>query len=244
MNRLLDLYSCAGGAGEGYRRAGFTVYSVDLYPQPHNPFPFYQGDVIAVLTSLILGEGIQFSNGETLFLEDFHTIHASPPCQAYSAAKSKNPKPRTDHPDLVDPTRDLLKATGKPWIIENVVGAPLIDPIRLCGTQFNLVADDVDGVPLRLLRHRLFESSQEIHAPEHLSHKHFPGLTASVFGSGGTYTPEFRDNPKRGGGYVPHIEVIKELMGIDWMNRYELSQSIPPAFTEYLGRQLLGGTES
>ena len=243
MARLLDLYSCAGGAGEGYRRAGFDVYSVDIADQPNNPFPFHKGDVLEVLLDLLLGETITFSNGEALGLGDFHTIHASPPCQAYSVTKSKTAHNRKKaHVDLVAPTRDLLNQTRKPWIMENVVGAPLIDPIVLCGTQFGLVADDVDGVPLRLLRHRLFESTVSIVAPPHVSHRKDSTLTASVFGSGGTYTPAHRDNRLRVGGYVPHVSVIRELMGIDWMKtRYELSQSIPPAYTEFLGRQLIEG---
>lgn len=243
MPKLLDLYSCAGGAGEGYRRAGFDVYSVDIADQPNNPFPFHKGDVLEVLLDLLLGETITFSNGEALGLEDFHTIHASPPCQAYSVTKSKTAHNRKKaHVDLVAPTRDLLNQTGKPWIMENVVGAPLIDPVVLCGTQFGLVAEDVDGVPLRLLRHRLFESTVSIVAPPHVSHRKDSTLTASVFGSGGTYTPAHRDNRLRVGGYVPHVSVIRELMGIDWMKtRYELSQSIPPAYTEFLGRQLIEG---
>lgn len=247
MNRpkMLDLYSCAGGAGMGYHFAGFEVYSVDIAPQPRNPFPFHQGDCLQVLIDLLLGEVLEFNNGESLFLSDFYAIHASPPCQAYSVTKSKGSHLRAKsgrtHPELVEPTRDLLEETGHPWIMENVVGPPLQDPIVLCGTQFNLVADDVDGVPLRLLRHRLFESNEPLQAPPHVPHQADRSRkTASVFGSGGTYTPAQRDSRHRSGGYVPHISVIKELMGIDWMRtRYELSQSIPPAYTEYLGRQLL-----
>lgn len=221
--RILDLFSCAGGAGEGYRRAGFEVVGVDIDPQPRYPFEFHQADAI----EFALKHG-----------HEFDAIHASPPCQAYSVARVKNPKPRTDHPDLVAPTRAALDLIGKPYIIENVVGAPLLDPITLCGSMFDLTAPDVDGVPLKLLRHRLFESNVALTAPDHTSHRELEGITASVFGSGGTWKPEFRDRPKRG-GYVPHIDVIRDIMGIDWMNRYELSQSIPPAYTEYLGAQLL-----
>lgn len=243
--RILDLYSCAGGAGEGYRRAGYDVYAVDIAPQPRNPFPFHLGDVLEVMKYLLGGGRISFTHPEgdveTLGLEDFDAIHASPPCQAYSVTKSKTAHNRkVDHVDLVAPTRGLLEMTGKTWIMENVVGAPLIDPVVLCGTQFGLEADDVDGVPLRLLRHRLFESNVGISAPEHISHRKSSIRTASVFGSGGTYTPAQRDDRLRRGGYVPHVSVIKELMGIDWMKtRYELSQSIPPAYTEHLGRQLI-----
>lgn len=218
------------------------MYAVDIALQPRNPFPFHQGDVLRVLDTLLSGGVVQFSNGESLSLADFAAVHASPPCQAYSVTRSKTAHNRkTNHPELVDPTRDRLNETGLPWIMENVVGAPLQAPVLLCGTQFGLVADDVDGAPLRLLRHRLFESNVELDAPDHLPHESFPGFTASVFGSGGTYRPEHRDarlTSGEGGGYVPHISVIREIMGIDWMSRYELSQSIPPAYTEYLGSQL------
>lgn len=243
MRKLLDLFACAGGAGEGYRRAGFDVYAVDLFDRPRNPFPFYKGDALAALDWMISGGRIEFGNGDRLGLDDFDAIHASPPCQAYSVTKSKSRNRKTTHVDLVGPVRERLQKTGKPWVIENVVGAPLIGPIVLCGTQFGLVANDVDGAPLRLLRHRLFESNTAIVSPDHRPHSNFPGITASVFGSGGTYTPAHRDNRLRQGGYVPHISVIREIMGIDWMGRYELSQSIPPAYTEYVGRQLLDPVE-
>ena len=222
--RILDLFSCAGGAGEGYRRAGFEVVGVDIDPQPHYPFEFHQADAI----EFALKHG-----------HEFDAIHASPPCQLYSVARSMTKNSKRVHPDLVAPTREALRMVGKPYIIENVVGAPMEDPVTLCGSMFGLTAPDVDGVPLKLLRHRLFESNIDLEAPAHTSHRELEGLTASVFGSGGTYKPEYRDRRLRGGGYVPHISVIRELMGIDWMTRYELSQSIPPAYTEYLGAQLL-----
>lgn len=244
MRKLLDLFACAGGAGEGYRRAGFDVYAIDLFDRPRNPFPFAKGDALDALDCMLSGERVEFGNGDKLGLDDFDAIHASPPCQAYSVTKSKSAHNRkNEHVDLVGPVRERLKRTDKPWVIENVVGAPLVGPIVLCGTQFGLVANDVDGVPLRLLRHRLFESNVDIVAPDHQSHSKFPGITASVFGSGGTYTPDHRDDRLRQGGYVPHISVIREIMGIDWMNRYELSQSIPPAYTEHVGRQLLSPVE-
>ena len=221
MPKLLDLYSCAGGAGEGYRRAGFDVYSVDIADQPNNPFPFFRGDVLEVLLDLLLGGTITFSDGETLGLEDFHTIHASPPCQAYSVTKSKTAHNRKKaHVDLVAPTRDLLNQTGKPWIMENVVGAPLIDPVVLCGTQFGLVAEDVDGVPLRLLRHRLFESTVSIVAPPHVSHRKDSTLTASVFGSGGTYTPAHRDNRLRVGATRSTCSFFRLCAVLDFVTEY------------------------
>lgn len=156
-------------------------------------------------------------------------------CQTFSRTKTLHDN---DHPDLVAETRDALTATGKPWVIENVVGAPLVDPLRLCGTEFGMVAPDVDGVPLKLVRHRLFESNAPLMGAGGCRHDHSI-QTASIYGAGGGWTPRHRDNPERRGGYIPHISVIKELLGIDWMTKHELSQSIPPIFTEHVGRQLI-----
>ena len=131
--KLLDLFCGAGGAAMGYHRAGFDdITGVDIKPMPRYPFKFIQGDALEYLAA----HGAEYD-----------VIHASPPCQAYSIMQHANHM-RKDHPDLVDSVRDALKQTGKPWIIENVPGAPLIDPILLCGLSFGL----------RVIRHRLFES--------------------------------------------------------------------------------------
>lgn len=218
--RLLDLYCCAGGAGEGYRRAGWEVVGVDLDPQPHYPFEFHQADAIEYL----LAHG-----------DEFDAIHASPPCQRYSITANAH---SVQHPDLLEPTRQALIRVGKPYVIENVIGAPLIDPILLCGTMFGLSALDVDGVELQLQRHRLFETSFPIGlAPSPCYHDNRP--------VGGSYKgsrhrkPEHRDNPARLGGYTPALVVRGALLGIDWMNEHELAQAIPPAYTEWIGRQLI-----
>ena len=217
--RLLDLYCCAGGAAKGYADAGFEVVGVDIDPQPRYPYEFHQADAI----SFIRDHG-----------HEFDVIHASPPCQAFSRTKTLHDN---EHPDLVALTRHALMASGRPWVIENVVGAPLIDPVRLCGTSFGMVAPDVDGVPLKLVRHRLFESNLPLAGTEC---RHDPKVqTASVYGAGGGWTPKHRDNPERRGGYIPHASVISELLGIDWMTKHEMSQSIPPAFTEHIGNQLV-----
>ena len=218
--KLLDLFSCAGGAAKGYADAGFEVVGVDIDPQPRYPYEFHQGDALAFVAE----------HGH-----EFDVIHASPPCQTFSRTKTLH---GNEHPDLVAETRDALEATGKPWVIENVVGAPLIDPLRLCGTEFGMVAPDVDGVPLKLVRHRLFESNIMLTGAGGCRHDHTI-QTASIYGAGGGWTPRHRDNPERRGGYIPHIDVIKRLLGIDWMTKHELSQSIPPAFTEHVGQQLM-----
>jgi DNA (cytosine-5)-methyltransferase 1 len=218
--RLLDLFCCAGGAGMGYHRAGFEVVGVDIAPQRHYPFEFIEADAIAY----VLEHG-----------HEFDVIHASPPCQAYSITANAHD---VQHPDLLEPTREALREVGRPYIIENVVGAPLLDPVMLCATMFGLRALDVDGVELQLQRHRLFETSFPIAlAPAPCVHDGTP-IAGSYKGSRHR-KPEHRDNPARRGGYTPAVPVRGALLGIDWMNEHELAQAIPPAYTEWLGRQLL-----
>lgn len=135
--RLLDLFCGAGGAAMGYHRAGFEVVGVDLKPQKHYPFEFHQADALEFLAE----------HGR-----EFDVIHASPPCQAHTSLKNLHDK---DYPELIEPTRRLLEKTGLPYIIENVVGAPLRNPILLCGSSFGL----------RVRRHRLFESNWFLIAP-------------------------------------------------------------------------------
>lgn len=233
--KLLDLYSCAGGAAKGYSDAGWDVYGIDIDDQPRYPFAFRQGDVIEVMRDLLDGDVLTFSNGAVLDIGDFDAIHASPPCQAFSKTKTLH---TNEHPDLIAPTRELLVESGLPWVIENVVGAPLISPVKIEGRHFGMTAPDVDGVPLKLVRPRLFESNTPLGPPSQwVPNKDL--VTASVYGAGGGWTPRHRDNPDRRGGYIPHIDVIKELLGIDWMTKHELSQSIPPRFTAWVGRQLM-----
>ena len=218
--RMLDLFCCAGGAGAGYARAGFEVVGVDINPQPNYPFEFHQADALEYLAE---------------HWQEFDVIHASPPCQAFSRTKTLHDN---THPDLIEPTRAAMIATGLPWVLENVVGAPLLNPITLCGTEFGLRTTDVDGVPLKLVRHRLFESNVAISRAGECAHNNTV-QTASIYGAGGGWTPAHRDNPERRGGYIPATDVVRELLGIDWMTKHELSQSIPPVFTEHIGAQLI-----
>lgn len=201
--RLLDLFCGAGGAAMGYYRAGFDVIGVDLNPQPHYPFEFYQADAL------------------TFEIRGAHAVHASPPCQHYSRMRSVT---RGQYPDLVAATRDWLEAAGVPWVIENVPGAPLRDPVELCGLSFGL----------NVIRHRLFESPVCLLAPAHGAHR--PG-TYSPTGHG---DPNWRERAAfphlRGRGYTQRC---REAMGVDWMTRDELAQSIPPAYTEHIGKQLI-----
>lgn len=186
----------------GYARAGFEVVGVDIAKQPHYPFPFIRCDV---------------ADMDPRFLATFDMIAASPPCQRYSNAQRIMDN---DHPDLVAPTRALLQTSGRPYAIENVVGAPLHRPIELCGAMFGL----------KVYRHRLFECSFPVEQPMHPPHeaplrkmgrKPDPGDFIHVVGN------------------FSGVAQAKEAMGIDWMVRDELREAIPPAYSEYIGRAAL-----
>lgn len=205
MPRLLDLYCGAGGAAVGYHRAGFEVVGVDIRPQPHYPFEFHQADAM------------------TYPLDGFDAIHASPPCQAYSWAAKRWDRTRVD---LVDATRQRLMKSEAPYVIENVVGAPLRRPILLCGQMFGL------GV----IRHRLFEMDwgSLIWVPDHppCSGLVKAGKASTVAGHGG--------ETRKGRGSLAQKQAD---MGIDWMTLDELNQAIPPAYTEWIGRELMSVIE-
>lgn len=245
--KLLDLFCCAGGAGRGYSDAGFEVYGVDIQPQKNYPFAFHQGDVLAVMAQLLAGEKVAFIHRdgqvEMLGLADFAAIHASPPCQRHSALHALPGVKAKGHVDLIPQTREALKAAGLPYIIENVIGAP-VEGIMLCGTMFGLGTGDAE-----LQRHRLFETSWFIWNHPVCQH----GRPAVI----GVYGGHLRDRRRvigvygkgceqRGGLRHKHgraknfsIEQGREAMGIDWMTQAELSQAIPPAYTEFLGRLML-----
>jgi DNA (cytosine-5)-methyltransferase 1 len=202
---LLDLFCGAGGAAAGYAQAGFEVFGVDLKPQPNYPYRFIQADVREL---------------PNFWLAAFDVIHASPPCQAYTPLGALHP--HKSYPDLVAFTRDLLNGSGVPWVMENVMSAPLIKErsIVLCGSMFGL----------RTYRHRRFESSMSINAPAHPKHtvltatkqrrqRWAEGWNVSITGSVGTY-------------------LGPEAMGIDWMSSDELCEAIPPAYTHFIGEQL------
>lgn len=252
--RLLDLYCCEGGAGVGYQRAGFDVYGVDIDPKfaKRNPAPFHAGSALDVLTALLAGDSIPFTwkDGPVgrLRLEDFAAIHASPPCQGYSIATAGNPAARGKHERLIAATRALLEQTGLPWVIENVEQArsQMDAPIVLCGRMFGLRADDEDGHPLVLDRHRLFESNVDLRAPAHP--KHGGGQVAGVYGGGRRSskrdaTPaddRYAARHERKGGYVPRSRAVQQaLLGIDWMSQYGMYQSLPPVYCEHIGAQLI-----
>jgi DNA (cytosine-5)-methyltransferase 1 len=208
---LLDLFCGAGGASVGYRRAGFNVVGVDHEPQPNYPFEFCRADALEYLL-----------NGGW---KSFDAIHASPPCQRYSQGTKRWKGRAEKHPDLIGPVRDALESTGLPWIIENVVGAPLHRPITLCGTMFGL----------RVFRHRLFEASFLLLQPGHQKHN---GTTGAHRGYSTASSGRNGFVCVAGHNFEP--QAASQAMGIDWVQtRAELCQMIPPAFTEFVGRQLL-----
>lgn len=225
--RLLDLFCGAGGCSMGYYRAGFEVVGVDINPQKHYPFEFIQHDALAL---------------EMDFIRSFDAIHASPPCQAHTSLKTMwNAK---EHLDLIAPTRDKLISSGLPYVIENVPGAPLGFSVILCGTMFGL---GVAGVA-ELRRHRVFESSFFI--CKTLQCRHGKGVIGvygghgrnrkrvpviGVYGGGHGVSLHRREKGEK--SFTAHQQ--REAMGIDWMTVDELSQAIPPAYTEFIGRQLM-----
>lgn len=200
---VLDLFCGAGGAAKGYQMAGFKVVGVDKKPQPR-----YCGD--------------DFIEADAMdFLADnwwkFDAIHASPPCQRYSTMTRINGN-QLDHPDMIPKLRAWLRFYNKPFVIENVPGAPMLKPTELCGLMFGH----------EIYRHRLFETNFKLPTPPHPWHKiravrpdmWKPGLVMSVVGN------------------CAPIEHARKIMGIDWMVAEELSQAIPPYYTEYIGDHL------
>jgi len=216
--RLLDLFCGGGGAAFGYHRAfkstgiNHKIIGVDIKLQPHYPsyhdaeyskyFEFHQADAL------------------TYPLDGFDAVHASPPCQKFSRAGMQWRKAGKEYVDLIEPTRNRLKSTGIPYVIENVPGSPLINPIVLNGAFFGL----------RVRRVRWFECSFEI--PFFLLPEDYP--------------TNFMGRPVKEGieaitpvGHFSNVKYAQKEMDIDWMNRDELSQSIPPAYTFFIGNQLI-----
>ena len=212
MMKLLDLFCGAGGAAMGYHQAGFDeIVGVDIEPQKRYPFEFVRADAFDYLARLI-------ASGE---IDKFGLIHASPRCQRWSISNRLHKKV---YPDQITPLRPLLIESDRPYVIENIQGdgTPLINPLMLCGTMFGL----------RVIRHRLFETSPNIW---------FPPFSCNHWGK---CTPQGRP-PTESRPFVTvtgsfsGVEYVRRWMGIDWMVRDELSQAIPPAYTRWLGARLI-----
>lgn len=204
----LDLFCGAGGAAKGLSEAGFAIiHGVDIAAQPNYPFYFYQND----FQDLTINQ-----------LQEYDFIWASPPCQNYSFASKRHRNAGKEYPDYIGKTRDLLKKSEVPYIIENVVGAPLINPVRLCGTMFP---------ELRVFRHRLFESNIPITVPMKCSHEGHKAIEYRYKG-GDFYIVA---------GHMPGtLQEWSNAMGIYHMKtKKELAESIPPAYSKYLGLQVI-----
>lgn len=209
----------------GYHQAGFDVMGVDNRPQPRYPFAFVQADVLTLDPAWVAG---------------FDAIHASPPCQAHSSISRVNGR-QAHHADLIPETRAMLQASGRPWIMENVVGAPLRAPVMLCGTMFGLQTSC--GAELR--RHRLFETNWFVglmpecfHGPATVGvyggHAHDRRRTITI--TGATPQQNVVHNRSR---LTFSADEARRAMGIDWMTMAGLSQAIPPAYTRFLGERLM-----
>lgn len=196
----------------GYYRAGFTeIAGIDIKPQPRYPFRFIQGDALHLPVDV----------------SRFDAIHASPPCQRYTISQNASQNAKS-HPDLIEPIRELLIASGLPYVIENVPRAPLLSPIVLCGLAFDL----------KVKRHRLFESNLPLLPVPCGNHDQDYYLV---------HGREVRNRVRMGAdpkgvrcGLRVSTDIGRQAMQIPWMTRTELSEAVPPAFTEFIGRQVLG----
>lgn len=232
--KLLDLFSGAGGAAMGYHRAGIDaadIVGVDIAPQPRYPFQFVQGDALEYLGDC---------------WRDFDLIHASPPCQAYSVLRFLPSNRGREYWDSIPPTLAALRGTRRPWVLENVMGAKAWPPgaYRICGYAL--------GLPFS--RHRLFLTTELLLVHPHQEHPapltprnggggvsrsrcsqyaiggRLPSMGASRVSAGALYDAE---TPMTGAA------AARLASGIDWMTPAELYQAIPPAYTEFIGRQLI-----
>jgi DNA (cytosine-5)-methyltransferase 1 len=232
--RLLDLFCGAGGCTKGYQRAGFYVVGVDIEPQPNYcGDEFFQFDALRVLRN---DRDWPSGGGDVppevynewamewrrVRLDRFDAFHASPPCQRWAGGFVKD---RGRHPDYIAETREHLRATGLPYVIENVRGAPLLEPTIICGGGLGLKAG-----ALQLHRHRYFETNfPMMGVPCARIARH----TVSVVGNG---TPS---GNRITIGRNPSIAEKREAMGVGWTTRQELSEAIPPAYTEHIGHYLM-----
>ena len=219
--KLLDLFCGAGGCSAGYAAAGFDVVGVDIELHPDYPYPMFVSEALAFIDAGWLEAG------------NFDAVHASPPCPRYSVATPA--ANRDKHPDLVAPVRAALRATGLPYVIENVPGAPLENPVRLCGSMFGL------GVR----RHRLFETNVPMLQPE-CRHD----LQPVVWGVYGDHGDGGRQYLRPGKGTQRGLKArdaahARELMGIDHMTQWcDLADAVPPTYCEWIGRELIRHLES
>jgi DNA (cytosine-5)-methyltransferase 1 len=208
--RLLDLFCGAGGCAKGYQRAGFHVTGVDINPQPN-----YCGDEFVQDDALTLMSMYPWWD-----VAPFDAIHASPPCPIHSSLNGWSGT--TESLDLIPETRKWLNQSGLPYVIENVIGAPLVNATRICG----------QALGLRVRRHRLFEANFALLVPP----CHHPEPPVIVVG--GSIGRKVFD-PRRK-AIAPTFEQAKEVMEMPWaMRPQEVVNAVPPRYTELIGHQLM-----
>lgn len=217
--RLLDLFCCEGGAATGYHQAGFVVTGIDIVRQKRYPFTQVVGDAVDLVDKILKAarnRGWAFS-----------AIHASPPCQRFSDLAKRNGN-ADEWPDLIQPIRERLIASGLPYVIENVEGAPLVNPTMLCGTMFD---------ELRVLRHRLFETNWPLTAPPHSKHPlvYTMDKRKAHYGKLNEWTSPVQVT---GGGNCSKAAAA-DAMGMPWASKHGLNEAIPPAYTRWIGERLL-----
>lgn len=214
----LDLFCKAGGTSRGYQMAGFYVVGVDIEPQKNYiGDDFIQADALEILRILIVGGCIIGKTGRRYWLSDFSLIAASPPCQFGSECTPI--AYRSNHKNYIPETRELLRAAGEPYVIENVeaVRKHLISPILLCGSMFGL----------NLERHRYFEIyPNNLFLVPSCNHSEYPVLITGT-------------TRRKSGRFKYTADECREASGLHWMTRKEMDQAIPPAYTYWVGRQML-----
>jgi len=236
--KLLDNFAGEGGAGEGYWRAGWCVDAVDKsaprlarYPRHCPGTRVLRMDAVEAILTL----GHRYA-----------ALHSSPTCTGYSQGTVAIPDRVSRYDRLIPAVREALQMVGRPYVIENVYGArrELRSPVMLCGRMFGLTAVDVDGTKLTLDRHRVFETAGfDLLAPPHSPHGWVSNRRdgVQVAGSyGGARRDKREAREERHGGYVPRsLAVQRDLLGTPWMSEQGCKLSIPPAYSEHIGRQLL-----
>jgi len=217
--KLLDLFCCEGGAAMGYHMAGFDVVGIDQEWQPNYPF-FMRREKL-------------FGDAEHAMIcwirENFDAVHASPPCQAHTDLARQN---KREYPCFIEATRRILRSTGLPYVIENVEGAPLINPVKLCGTMF---------AETRVIRHRLFETNWPLWAPA--CGKHPLVYTKDKRKPHYGKLDEWKSPVQVTGGGNCSVAAARDAMRMDWASKRGLNEAVPPPYTRFIGRQLIAHLE-
>lgn len=215
--KLLDLFAGAGGCSVGYYRAGFQVTGVDIKAHPDYPYQLIVADVLDFMT-------------QDDWHADYDLIHASPPCPRYSSITHVSGNPDA-HPDLVPVMIQMLTKTGKPWVIENVMGAPMPGSVVVCGSSFGL----------RVRRHRQFLSNVPLRSSvcDHKSQGRAIGVYGNQTGSYESQLARYKRIGRDYGLRAENVADAQNAMGINWMNDWDdLTDAIPPAYTEFIGLQI------